>query len=240
MYYEIIGNNTENTVVFLHGWGADSSIFRGVISLLPKNTFRYILIDFNGFGESVEPERPYSVYDYADEVVKLLGELEVKKAIFVGHSFGGRVSIVIGSKYSSIVQKLVLVDSAGLVLNRGLIYKFLVWKYKFKKFLINKGKLKGDISKMGSLDYRNLKSDVMRATFIKVVNQDLLKDAKNIQSPTFLIWGGKDKDTPLKMAKKFHKAINGSKLFVIDDAGHYCFLDKTEEFVYILYDNILF
>ena len=238
MYYELIGNNEENTMVFLHGWGADSSIFRGVISLLPKQKWRYLVIDFNGFGKSSEPEEPYGVGDYANEVVDLLKELGIKSAVFVGHSFGGRVAIKLASIYHSCVKKLVLVDSAGIILNRGLIYKFKVWKYKTKKKLIEKGFINGDLSKMGSLDYRNLKTEIMRKTFINVVNEDLLGDAKMIKAPTFIVWGAADKDTPIQMAKKFHKAIVGAKLFIIQGAGHYCFLDKTEDFVYILYDNI--
>ena len=238
MYYELIGNNKNNTMVFLHGWGTDSSIFRGVISLLPKKEWQYLLVDFCGFGKSGEPPHPYSVGDYADEVVKLLKELHISKAVFIGHSFGGRVSIALASRHSSFVHKLVLADSAGIILNRGLVYKFKVLRYKLKKSLIKRGVIRGDLSKMGSHDYRNLKSDIMRKTFINVVNEDLSEDAKEIKVSTFIIWGDKDRATPIKMARMFNKAIKGSKLFIIREAGHYSFLDKTEEFVYILYDNI--
>ena len=61
---------------------------------------------------------------------------------------------------------------------------------------------------------------------------------KKIDVKTFLVWGRQDKDAPIKMAKKFKKNIRNSRLFILSPAGHYSFLDKTEEFVYILYDNI--
>ena len=239
MYYEVIGNENKNTIVFMHGWGADSSIFRGVISLLPKNNWRYVLLDFSGFGKSREPDEDYHVNDYANEVVELLKDLNINKAIFVGHSFVGRVGVVLASRFKSIVQKLVLVDSAGLIINRGVCYKLKVWRYKLKKHLISKGLLKGDLSRYGSSDFKALKSDTMRKTFLNVVNEDLSFDAKKIDVETILIWGKDDKDTPLKMAHKFHKLISNSKLIVLEDAGHYCFLDKMQDFVYILYDYIL-
>lgn len=238
MYYQLVGDAKQNTMVFLHGWGTDSSSFRGVLSLLPKNNWRYLLIDFPGFGESPEPSRDYTVYDYASEVVSLLKKLSITNAVIVGHSFGGRIAVVIGSRYPEYAKKIVLVDSAGLVMNRGIGYKIKVWNYKFKKKLTSLGLLKGASKPAGSADYRVLKSDIMRKTFINVVNQDLLADAKKIKSETIIIWGKEDKDTPLKMGMRYNKAIAESKLYVIEDAGHFCFLDKIEDFVYILYDNI--
>ena len=238
MHYELIGKENEKTIVFLHGWGADSSIFRGVISFLPKKNWRYLLVDFPGFGKSSEPERDYNVEDYAKEVVKLLKELNIDKAIFIGHSFGGRVAVSLASRYAFYVQKLILVDSAGLIMNRGVAYKLRVWRYKLKKKMIQRGIVKGSLESFGSEDYRALKSDIMRKTFINVVNEDLLDNAKRVEAETILIWGKDDNATPIKMAKKFNRAIAGSKLFIIEEAGHYCFLDKTEDFVYILYDNI--
>lgn len=238
MYYQLIGDANQNTMVFLHGWGTDSSSFRGVLSLLPKNNWRYLLIDFPGFGESPEPIRDYTVYDYASEVVGLLKKLNIANAVIMGHSFGGRIAVVIGARYSEYVKKLILVDSAGLVMTRGIGYKIKVWSYKLTKRLVGCGLLKGGLKQSGSADYRALKSDVMRKTFINVVNQDLLLEAKKIKAETIIIWGKNDKDTPLKMGVKFNKVISASQLYVIENAGHYCFLDKIEDFVYILYDNI--
>ena len=238
MYYEVIGNENKNTVVFLHGWGADSSIFRGVISLLPKNNWRYVLVDFAGFGKSGEPNKVYSVGDYAEELNQLMKNLNINSAIMVGHSFGGRVAIVLSSRHKELVEKLVLVDSAGLIMNRGVVYKFKIWKYKLKKFLMRKGVLKLNLTNDGSSDFKALKSDIMRKTFINVVNEDLSNYARQINIETILIWGKNDKDTPINMAKKFNRLIDKSRLYVLENAGHYCFLDKTEDFVYILYDNI--
>ena len=58
MHYYFLGDlNAQKTVVFLHGWGTDSSIFRWVLSFLPVNGIRYLLIDFWGFGKSIEKEK---------------------------------------------------------------------------------------------------------------------------------------------------------------------------------------
>lgn len=234
LYYEMIGNTKENVVLFLHGWGADCTSFRGVVFNLPKNDVSYMLVDFPGFGKSEEPTRSYSVLDYAEEIITLLDNLKISKVTIVGHSFGGRVGIVLASKFSERVKKLILVDSAGVIEGRGLSYHLKVGCYKLKVKLFGREKVK----LAGSDDYKALKSDVMRETFKKVVNEDLLDLSKNIKTPTVLIWGNKDKATSLKAGRKLNKAIKNSKLVVLKGAGHFCFLDKPTEFVYILYESI--
>lgn len=239
MFYNVIGNLKGEVYVFLHGWGADSSVFRRVIFALPKN-ISVLLIDFWGFGKTGEPNRPLTVYDFADEVVDIINSLGITSFSIVGHSFGGRIGIIIASKLNSRVKKLVLVDSAGVVPRRSLLFKLKVKRYKRLKKNVLDGKLSADVlAKYGSDDYRVL-SPVMKETFVNVVNEDLVPLAKNIVSKTYLIWGEKDNDTPLYMAKKLNKVIAGSSLCVLKDAGHYCFLDKFEDFVYYLYDSILF
>lgn len=234
MYYEIIGNTKENVVLFLHGWGADCTSFKGVVFNLPKNNISYLIVDFPGFGKSAEPERSYSVLDYAEEIIELLDNLKIKKVTIVGHSFGGRVGIVLASKFAERVNKLILVDSAGVIEGRGVKYHLNVWWYKLKVKLFGRTKVK----QSGSDDYKALKSDVMRETFKKVVNEDLLDLSKNITNSTILIWGDKDKSTTLNAGRKLNRAIKNSKLIVLKGAGHFCFLDKPTEFVYILYESI--
>ena len=56
--YKIVGDGIN--VVFLHGWGGNASAFLFVAERL-KSFCRSIVVDFNGFGDTPEPNRPYSV-----------------------------------------------------------------------------------------------------------------------------------------------------------------------------------
>ena len=76
--------------------------------------------------------------------------------------------------------------------------------------------------------------DVMKETFKLVVNEDLSNDAKTIKVPTVIVWGEKDNETKLYMAKKLNRLIIGSSLKIIKDAGHFSFIDKPQEFLIIL------
>lgn len=220
--YKIVGDGIN--VVFLHGWGGNASAFLFVAERL-KSFCRSIVVDFNGFGDTPEPDRPYSVGDYAGEVLSVLEKEGVKKAIIVGHSFGGRVALEIAGKFPDAVSGLVLVDSAGLKPRRKPSYYVKILLHKFLKKLGFRGL-------QGSRDYRVL-SFIMKETFKKVVSYDQTYLLERIDTPTLILWGKNDKETPLCMANKLEKKIKDSKLILLE-GGHYAYVEDLANFVKIL------
>ena len=208
----------------MHGWGGDASAFLFVAERL-KGFARSIVVDFNGFGATPEPSRPYTVGDYAGEVMSVLEKEGIDNVIIVGHSFGGRVAMEISAKFPDIVSGLVLVDSAGLKPRRKLGYYLKIYIHKLLKFLGFKG-LKG------SKDYRCL-SFTMKETFKNVVGYDQTYLLCDISAPTAIFWGKKDKETPVYMAHRLEKGIGDSSLFLLD-GGHYAYIDDLERFIGIL------
>ena len=93
--------------------------------------------------------------------------------------------------------------------------------------------LKERLKRFGSEDYRVL-NDVMKQTFVNVVNEDLTNYAKFISCKTLIGWGDKDKDTKPYMGRKFKKYIMGSRLIFLKNVGHFAFVEKKEEFAYVL------
>ena len=229
MNYLKFGNSSD-FIVFLHGWGANKNSF-----IWLKDNFSdksLIFVDFPGFGDSPEPENPYYVSDYVKILKEILDNYEIKCLILVGHSFGGRVAIKFSFLYQNEYEKfkVCLVDSAGILPKRGIKFYYNYHKFKFyKKFFPNSKKIKN----FGSSDYRKL-SNIMKQTFIRIVNEDLSFYAKHINAKTLIIWGKKDKETKLYMAKKLKKLIKNSKLVVFKDAGHFSYLDKPLDFTLLL------
>ena len=131
-----------------------------------------------------------------------------------------------------------MVDSAGILPRRGLGYYFKIYKYKrCKKKALNLRKYQEKLSKFGSNDYKLL-SERMKQIFVHIVNEDLSMYAKYINSETLIVWGEKDKDTPIYMAKKLKRLIKNSELKIIENAGHFSFIDNKDEFL-ILLDTFL-
>ena len=87
--------------------------------------------------------------------------------------------------------------------------------------------------KFGSADY-SAASPVMRASLVKVVNEDLAPYMPKVNMPALLVWGDKDTATPLSDGQQMEKLMPEAGLAVIKGAGHYSFLDNP-----VLYQRIL-
>lgn len=248
MHYRI-HKGTGVPVLFLHGWGGSTKSFEYIESKFIAMGHTVVNLDLWGFGQSNLPPQNYGIFDYANDISNLLDNLGYKEYYLIGHSFGGRIAILLGNNPK--VSKIILVNSAGVKPKRSLGYYYKVYSYKLKKNIkkimnpqqnktkqttgqINKNANLGKrtISKVGSQDYQNL-SDDFKAVFVRVVNTHLHKQIKAITASTLIIWGSKDKDTPLYMAKFLHKNIANSGLIVFETAGHYSYVDHYDEFITI-------
>lgn len=222
VFYKLYDRKSELTDVYLHGWGCDSKSLLFCKDYLKKHNA--LFVDFPPFGESDKKLKDWSVFTYANMVISLMQHLKIKRFNIVGHSFGGRIAILISVLCKAQTNKIVLVDSAGLKPKRSLNYYFKVWTFKLKR------RLGMDVSKYGSCDYLALDED-MRKIFKSIVNTHLDDFLPFIKADTLVVFGQNDKVTPIYMAKKFKKKIKNSKLLILPDAGHFCFVDKKLEFV---------
>lgn len=220
--YSIFGNHNKKVVLFLHGWGCDSSIFYEIVKDL-ENFYKCILVDFPPFGQSSKPNKILTLNHYALFINEILKKESIKNYSVICHSFGARVALLL--KFDG---ALIITGGAGLKPKRNAKYYFKIWKYKlFKKFLKQE--------KQGSKDYQKL-SGKMKKTFVNIVSTFQEKDAKLIKNPTLLIYGDKDKETPIYMAKKFYKLIQNSTLKIYKGASHFAFLEKKELFFSDVFD----
>lgn len=223
-------------VIVLHGWGANINTVLPIVNIL-KDRYKVYALDLPGFGESEEPKEPISSFEYAKIVKDFIVDEGIEKASFIGHSFGGKLSIIMGSKYPDMVNKIVLIDSAGLIPKRGIDYYVKVYSFKSLRFIYknfffwlkDEKRMEKFYKKFGSTDYRD-SSGVMRKILVIVVNENLKDLLKDIKAPTLIIWGDEDTDTPLYMAKTMEKEIKDSGLVVLEGAGHYSYLDDYYTF----------
>lgn len=244
--YKIFGNGGIN-VLLLHGWGTTKEIFEPVINIISKESdLKLITLDFPGFGESDMPKKALDTIDYEKIIYNFIKAIGLNKIILIGHSFGGRISIRLASSHPENVNKVILVDSAGLKPKRKLSYYIKVYSFKFSKFFLKilfkkkklDKKMKTLYSKYGSEDYKHTNA-MLRETLVKVVNEDLSTLLPKIKAPILLMWGENDNDTPVWMAKQMDSLIQDSGLVVLKGAGHYSFIDKLNEFCIIIKKFIL-
>ena len=233
LHYEDCGEG--HPILLLHGWGCNATTFNAIRPFLEAR-FRVLTVDFAGFGLSDEPSEVWGVEEYTRSIEALAQAEGVENPILIGHSFGGRVSIVYASRNK--VQKVMLVDAAGVKPKRSLNYYRKVYTFKLiKKLLplvVGKARAEKIIeqrrAKAGSSDYGQA-SPMMRAILSKVVNEDLCHLMPKIAAPTLLFWGENDTATPLSDAKKMEKLIPDAGLVTVAGAGHYAFLENPPLFL---------
>ncbi|MDT7868410.1 MAG: alpha/beta hydrolase [Candidatus Pacebacteria bacterium] len=235
----------KKTLVILHGWGSSKKSFEPLLNYLDKK-IDVILFDLPGFGET-PIERPYTLEDYLiflnEHLESELHLRKIEKMILLGHSFGGALALFYTFKNPEKVEKLLLYNAAILRPNTFKI-RFLNFLSKISKpFLkILPSKLVFFLKKVfykfvvKSYDYF-LADEVLKKTLANI-RKDLREEAKMIKNKTYLLWGKKDKITPLKHGIFLEKIMPNAKLIVFD-GEHSFHKENPEEFAKILNKIIL-
>ena len=231
--------NGEKVIILMHGWGCNHSTLASVERVALSCGYRVINVDFPGFGDSEEPADVWGVEEYTRQIEALVRKLGIASPTMLGHSFGGRVGILYASRNP--VDKLILVDAAGIKPKRSFTYYRKVYTFKLIKRLMYlflgrdeaERRLDARRAKAGSSDYANA-TPMMRRILSKVVNEDLTDRLASIKAPTLLIWGENDTATPLTDAKKMERRIPDAGLVSFPGCGHYSFLDNQGQFAAVL------
>lgn len=230
IHYDVSGPDGGSPVVLMHGWGCNHTTVKSIADILQRHMKVYS-IDLPGHGKSDEPDSIWGVENFTRAIEKFIELNKITKPSLIGHSFGGRIAILLASRHAT--GKVVLVDSAGIKPKRSASYYWKVYSFKLikKVVLALYGKKKGEEimdryrSRKGSADYRN-SSPVMRAVMSKCVNEDLKHVMPSIKAPVLLVWGEDDTATPLSDAKTMEKLIPDAGLVSFAQCGHYSFLDN--------------
>ena len=219
----------KNTIVLLHGWGQNIEMMRPIGDKLSKEN-RIIVVDLPGFGESKEPDTIWTMYDYTECIHELLETLKVKNPMLIGHSFGGKISLIYASKYE--VSKLVLFGSPFKKEIKKLSLKTRVLKKLKKVPVLNK--LEGFAKKhIGSRDYRQA-SEFMRKIMVEHVNLDITEDVKKIKCPTIIIWGTLDQEVPIERAYELEGLIRDASVIPYEGCSHYAYLERLNQTVNVI------
>ncbi|MFI3258847.1 MAG: alpha/beta hydrolase [Rikenellaceae bacterium] len=221
-------------IILLHGWECDNTIFDRYKPLLASK-YRLHTFDLSGFGGSDEPDSVWGTSDYAEMVRSYVVDMGIGTPSLIGHSFGGRISILYGARHS--VKRMILTGSAGIVPHRPLSYYYKVYTFKAVRnvceLLLPRKMAKKVIDKYrggsGSADYNNA-SPRMRQILSKVVNEDLKPFMPKISAPTLLFWGDRDTATPLSDGKTMERLIPDAGLVVAQGGSHFAFLEAPALF----------
>ncbi|MBE6750568.1 MAG: alpha/beta hydrolase [Ruminococcaceae bacterium] len=237
---EYIEQGEGTPVLMLHGWGSSFEFYKGIMAAL-SDRCRVVAPNFPGCGKTDTMKEPWKLEDYCDFVLEFMKAVNLENPILIGHSHGGRVILKLAAEGLVDPQKIVLLDSAGLIPKKTLNQKFRAKSFKCIKTVLSLPIIKNYSGELldkarkhyGSADY-NAAPEVLRKTLVSLVNTDLRNIIHKISCPTLLIWGEKDTATPLSDAKIIEGLIKDCGLCVFENAGHFAFFEQQQRTIAIL------
>jgi 2-hydroxy-6-oxonona-2,4-dienedioate hydrolase len=236
-YYEA---GKGSVVVLIHGLGADSRHWAANIDPLSQN-FRVIALDQIGYGQSDKPLMRYTVENFSDYLHGFLQELKIPKASLVGNSLGGWVALEFALRHPQMVERLVLVDAAGLHPATALKMPEggrppitpLNWRWYFELMEANQAWATTDLGP-NALERHMQNGDAysVASSVAEMITGREFEDKKlgKVHVPTLIIWGRNDMLIPLAMGEQLHQGIPGSQMIVLDGTGHIPMVGKPTEF----------
>ena len=223
------------TVILLHGLGGAKEFWLANIgALAPK--YHVYAIDQIGFGQSDKPLLDYKIATFADFLYGFMQEEKIAKATLVGNSFGGWIATDFAVQHPEMVDKLVLVDAAGLTwqaplpdLNPSTIAG---WRTLIELVFYDKNMVSDEaVVQAFTQHMRNNDGYTIERTVAGFASPQF-EDGKlaSIHAATLVVWGRQDELIPLASGEKFRDGIAGAKLLVVEHCGHVPQIEKAAEF----------
>jgi 4,5:9,10-diseco-3-hydroxy-5,9,17-trioxoandrosta-1(10),2-diene-4-oate hydrolase len=246
-----------STVILLHGVGCHVEFWEKNIAALAQE-HRVFAIDIVGFGRTDKPDEFYRSQHMAymaNFVLDFMNAMDIDKASLVGNSMGGGISIVVAAQAPERVEKIVLVDSAGL--GRKISFMLRLMTIPVIGEVLTKPTRQGAVRfvQMGSYDPSQINEDFIdrvadinkipgnQRSLLSVLRESLnmfgmkkglLDDfsscLKKINAPILVIWGRQDRIIPVTDGEVAVEKMTDVRLHIMDQAGHSPQIDKPEEF----------
>jgi pimeloyl-ACP methyl ester carboxylesterase len=227
-------------VLFIHGLGSAADRWMDLPEAISFYFDAYAL-DLIGFGKSDKPTSlSYNILEFVEFLREFIRKELIKygEIILVGHSLGGYIACEFVIKYPTLVRKLVLVDSSGMLDKpTPLLAEYLdvAMNPSYDKVMSIFRKMLGNplfVSPLVTeIFINNISNEPAKNAFRKTLENSANTQIRHerlqkIKIPTLIIWGVEDRVIPMEHAEIFRKNIVGSKLVKIERAGHAPFVEK--------------
>jgi len=233
-------------VIFVHGLGGEAANWAANIGPVSGRYHVYAL-DQIGFGRSDKPLIDYKIETFVEFLRAFMQSLGIPKASLVGNSLGGWIAADFAAQYPEMVERLVLVDAAGMRPTGGpralpvdLNPSSLAGMRKILEIVVyNKQFVTDDLVRHAFEGHlRSGDGYTIQRVLAGIFSTDQFEDEKagSIHAPTLVLWGHDDLLIPLSAGERYQKAIPGAKLVAFDQCGHIPQIEKPQEFNKVLLD----
>ena len=231
-------------VILIHGFPLSGAMWEPQFEALKRN-YRVVAYDIRGQGESAVGDGLYSVEFFVDDLLGVMDLLQIRQAVLCGLSMGGYIALRAAERAPERVKALVLCDTRGETdsnqgkLARAAAVKALqkdgvsAYAENFAKNVFSPKTLaagKPCVERIKRI-MRAGSELGLRGTLLALAGRtDATPFLPSISVPTLILVGADDALAPPAVSEAMRKAIPGSELRVIAEAGHLSSAENPEEF----------
>ncbi len=215
----------EETLILLHGLSGSSRWWRRNVPALSEK-YRLLIPDLVGFGRTECPGPMPHPEELAGLLAAWMVLMGAPRAHVIGHSMGGQIAIHLTASHPGRVDRLVLVDTAGIPRPRtpGQIMRFAadiapIWRWGDPRFLPT---ILGDALTAGPRTIARAASHIL--------DDDVRPLLEKISAPTLIIWGDRDRWIPVAHGEQLQRDLPDARLTILPRAGHNPMVDQPEDF----------
>lgn len=249
LYVEDINPAGSKTILFIHGWPGDHTLFEYQYNQLPKLGYRCIGVDTRGFGLSA---RPWQGYDYdrlSDDIRAVVDALKLENIILGGHSTGGAIAVRYMARHQGhSVSKLALFAAAAPSLIQRPYFPYGLPRQAVLDIIqgtyTNRPKM---LEGFGDIILHNFTTPSLTDWIFQlglsasswataaVANtwlgeEGLFTDLEKIRVPTLILHGLDDQVCLFPLAVAQNNGIKNSRLVPFESCGHFLFYDQQDKF----------
>jgi imidazolonepropionase-like amidohydrolase/pimeloyl-ACP methyl ester carboxylesterase len=249
VHVQQLGDRNADAVVLLHGFGESTYTFRNVAPALAER-YRVIAIDLNGFGYTDRPRDPasYTLDGQQRLVLAVLDRLGVDRAHFLGHSYGGGLTLWIAAHHPERVRSMVLVATTlprYSTDQRTRLANLRPFSFLYLRTVVLRERFVRESLEAAYEDDSLVTPEVVRAVLdrLRVAGVDdayhgllaergeppAIVDLGAIEKPALVVWGREDRRTSVRNGERFAAALPWARLVVIDGSGHVPMEEKPRE-----------
>jgi pimeloyl-ACP methyl ester carboxylesterase len=243
-------------VILLHGFNFDTFLWVDNIDFLAER-FKVYALDLWGSGYSSREPMDYGYRLYADQLLQFMDALGIETATLVGQSMGGGTAILFSTQHRERVNKLILVDPAAMPQSLPLTGRFFNLP-RVGEFLLglktnvvrkknlgdiwfhDKGLITDDFFEKATR-YQKIKGttesmmSILRKDFFYTLGDEVRLLAQT-DIPILIVFGREDKGVSCKNGEDMHRICKGSRLEIMENAGHVPNYEHSEAFNRIVMD----
>lgn len=238
------GTQGQPTMLLVHGLG--NAAHRDWRKLIPTlaGSYRVVALDLPGFGASEAALQGYSFDNLAATLAEVLDRESVQRAHVAGHSLGGAVSLYFAHAYPNRVERLVLIDAAGILLKSVYVHHvsrittpelgippldFVLGVFDQRvnglsrlilQQLENRPDFSSWLAKNPQVRIALLGRFTQTDAALGLIEHDFTRAIRETQAPTTIIWGREDDVSPVRVGKLLAGRMQNARLHVFDRVGH--------------------